>query len=93
MKTSTDCSTLVSLAQKDFSEYTNPRLLQLMEKVAGYNLSWHHLPGSRNAMADYLSRYGASNPPVLEDLPSDPKYISSKSQRTVDKKLKQEIPW
>ena len=63
-----------------------------MEKVAGYNLSWHHLPGSRNAMADYLSRYGASNPPVLEDLPSDPKYISSKSQRTVEMNIETRDP-
>ena len=82
----------MSLSQKDFSEYTNPRLLRLMEKVAGYNLTWHHLPGSRNAMSDYLSRYGTCSPPVLEDLPTDPKYILNKSQRTVEVNIETRDP-
>merc|ERR1711951_179831 len=78
-----DCSTLVSLSKKDFSEFTNTRLLRLMEKITGYNLTFHHLPGSRNGISDYLSRYPRS-PPGMEDLPSDPKFTCNKSLRTME---------
>ena len=53
----TDCSPLVALHRKDFSEIKNPRILRLMEKLVTYNLELRHIPGSRNKMADYLSRY------------------------------------
>ena len=47
-----DCSTLVNITRKDFSEISNTRLLRLLEKVSGYNLTFHHLPGSRYSISD-----------------------------------------
>ena len=78
-----DCSTLVAITNKDWSDITNPRILRLMEKIGGYNLQFHHLPGCRNSISDYLSRYPSSKP-TLEDIPSDPIFISNRSLRTVE---------
>merc|ERR1711895_230836 len=86
-----DCSTLVNLSRKNFSEFTNTRLLRQMEKISGYNLTFHHLPGSRNGISDYLSRYPHS-PPVMEDLPSDPKFICNKSLRTMEVNVETKDP-
>ena len=77
--------------KKDLSDISNSRLLMLLEKVSGYNHTFHHLPGSRNSISDYLSRYPCS-PPALDDLPSDPVFVSNRSLRTIEANVAMKDP-
>ena len=86
-----DCATLVNITKKDFSEISKTRLLRLLEKISNYNLEFHHLPGCRNSISDYLSRYPCSSPPI-DDLPSDPVFVSNRSLRTVESNVATKDP-
>ena len=80
----TDCSPLVSLFKKDFSELDNARIGRLMENIASFNLDVHHVAGSRNKCSDFLSRY-VKGVPVVEDMVDSEPHISNLSRRTVER--------
>ena len=86
-----DFATLVNVTKKDFSEISNTHLLRLLEKISTYNLEFHHIPGCRNSISDYLSKYPCGLQPI-DDVPSDTPFVSNRSLRTVESGIETKDP-
>ena len=55
-----DHAALASLHKKELIKVDNMRLVTMLEKLGDYSYDIQHLPGARNAAADYLSRHTVS---------------------------------
>ena len=51
-----DCSALGGLFTKPFGDIKNKRIRAIVEKIMCFNLKFHHVAGTINAIADCLSR-------------------------------------
>ena len=52
----TDCSALVGLFAKPLGYIENKRIHAMVEKMMCFNLKFHHIAGTKNAIADCMSR-------------------------------------
>ena len=52
-----DHAALASLHKKELIKVDNMRLVTMLERLGDYSYDIQHLPGARNAAADYLSRH------------------------------------
>ena len=48
------------------SRDTHPRFAKFLDLLNVYRLHWKHLPGHKNVIADYLSRFGLDSQPELD---------------------------
>lgn len=60
----TDNKGIVSLGNSN--REVNSRLNKFLDLLSRYNLIWRYLPGAKNVVADYLSRFGLNNQPFLD---------------------------
>lgn len=60
----TDNTGIVSIGRSERN--THPRFTKYLDILNGYRLTWKHIPGPTNVVADYLSRFGLSNQPYLQ---------------------------
>lgn len=60
----TDNQGIISIGRAERA--THPRLLKYLDVLSGYRLTWKYLPGIKNTLADYLSRFGLHNQPILD---------------------------
>lgn len=60
----TDNQGIISIGRSERS--THARLTKSLDLLNIYNLRWTYLPGIRKYVADYLSRYGLDDQPVLD---------------------------
>ena len=51
-----DCSALGGLFAKPLGDIKNKRICAMVEKMMCFNLKFHHIAGTKNAIADCLSR-------------------------------------
>ena len=52
-----DHAALASLHKKELIKVENMRLVTMLERLTDYSYDIQHLPGARNAAAEYLSRH------------------------------------
>ena len=45
---------------------THPRFAKFLDLLNVYRLTWKYVPGPKNVVADYLSRYGLDSQPELQ---------------------------
>ena len=55
-----DHAALASLHKKELIKVENMRLVTMLERLGDFSYDIQHLPGARNAVADYLSRHTVS---------------------------------
>ena len=91
VKVFSDGSALVSIFNQDLCKVKNQRILRLLEKIMCINLEEKHIPGARNQVADYLSRYS----PRAQDIPEvevPRPFAASRSLRTIEAGLETRDP-
>ncbi|CCC71120.1 hypothetical protein NCAS_0G02330 [Naumovozyma castellii] len=59
----TDNTGIVSIGRS--ARNTHPRFTKYLDILNGYRLTWKHIPGPKNVVADYLSRFGLDDQPYL----------------------------
>lgn len=60
----TDNQGIVSIGKT--SRATHPRFAKFLDILNTYRLDWKHLPGVKNVLADFLSRYALEGQPELD---------------------------
>ena len=74
-----DHSALVSLCSKELTKMPNPLLINMLERLSDFNYTVTQRPGSKNHVADFLSRY----PSTSQGAPSFSRHRASVLVRTV----------
>lgn len=73
-------------------KYTHPRFAKFLDLLNVYRLHWRYLPGHKNVLADYLSRFALDSQPVLDlekwdtlatDVPIDTLNVAALSSDTI----------
>ena len=94
-----DCKAVGGLLEKELSDIKNARLARMLEEIMIYNLTFKHVSGRDNVMADALSRlcrktyeaghFPISQPRILENLETAKSAASTKeSADTADPLVK-----
>lgn len=60
----TDNQGIISIGNTN--RQTHPRFAKFLDLLNVYRLKWKYLPGTKNVLADYLSRFGLDSQPVLD---------------------------
>lgn len=60
----TDNQGIISIGNTD--RYTHPRFAKFLDLLNVYRLTWRYLPGHKNVLADYLSRFCLDSQPTLD---------------------------
>ncbi|EDO19070.1 Tkp3 protein [Vanderwaltozyma polyspora DSM 70294] len=60
----TDNKGIISIGNSDRN--THPRFTKFLDLLNGHRLKWKYLPGTKNVLADYLSRFGLKDQPELD---------------------------
>ncbi|EDO17436.1 Tkp3 protein, partial [Vanderwaltozyma polyspora DSM 70294] len=60
----TDNKGIISIGNSDRN--THPRFTKYLDLVNGHRVKWKYLPGAKNLLADYLSRFGLDDQPYLD---------------------------
>ena len=86
IKIYTDAKGLKGLYEGELGKIANSRLQNMMEKLMGFNISFIHVPGKDNEIADYGSRYPRSSL-LGEEFPILRPSICHRSRRVQEKQF------